>query len=107
MSRNGKDLRGCNFQEDAANCKPMQEQNLITLQTSRRQLLIGSKAILNVRVIQTDGSFNFTTQTGLSDIVFGNGNDLHNLKSQYAACLYDRLIFNKSPNSLNAIFYLK
>ena len=49
---------------------------------------------------QNDEAYNFASQTGLSTDIFGNSVDPHNLRSQYTAFLYNKLIFNKSPNRL-------
>ena len=63
-----------------------------------RKLQIGTRTVLAVRVILNDGSYSYASQTGLSNDIFGNGADPHNLKSQYAACSYNQLIFDKTPN---------
>ena len=78
---------------------PEQERDLAAFQ-SERKLQTGTRTVLAVRVLLNDGSYNFASQTGLSDDIFGNGVDPHNLRSQYAACSYNKLIFNKSPNRL-------
>ena len=78
---------------------PEQDRNLAAFQTER-MLQTGTRTVLAVRVILNDGAYNFASQTGLSDDIFGNGVDPHNLKSQFAACSYNKLIFNKSPNRL-------
>lgn len=76
---------------------PEQQRNLAALQSSRA-LQSGTRTVLVVRVMLNDGQYNFADQTGLSNDVFGNGVDTVNLKSQYAACSANQLIFNKSPN---------
>ena len=76
---------------------PEQQRNLAALQ-STRALQTGTRTVLVVRVMLNDGQYNFADQTGLSNDVFGNGVDTVNLKSQYAACSANQLIFNKSPN---------
>ena len=63
-----------------------------------RRLQKGSKTVLAVRVILNDGTYSHATQTGLSNDVFGNGVDTVNLKTQYAACSYNQLVFNKAAN---------
>ena len=78
--------------DDSATRYPEQGRNLAT------SFLIGTKTVLAVRIILTDGEYDFATNTGLSNDIFGNGADLHNLKSQYAACSYSQLIFNKAPD---------
>jgi hypothetical protein len=74
-----------------------QERNLAALRSSRK-LQKGTRTVLAVRIIVNDGAYNWADQTGLSNDVFGNGVDSVNLKSQYAACSYGQLIFNKSPD---------
>lgn len=63
-----------------------------------RQLKKGSRSVLAVRVFVNDGGYNFTDQTGLSNDIFGNGVDSANLKSQYAACSYDQIGFEKAAD---------
>ena len=75
---------------------PEQERNLAALHG--RKLQKGTKTILAVRVIVDDGSYSHADQAGLSNDVFGNGIDLVNLKSQFAACSYNQLVFDKPPN---------
>jgi hypothetical protein len=58
----------------------------------------GNRTVLAVRVLLNDAAYNHTTQTGLSDDIFGNGRDPHNLRSQYEACSFGQLIFNKAPD---------
>ncbi len=72
-----------------------QEHNLDALQFSRK-LQTGTRRVLAVRVIVNDGTYSHADQTGLSNDVFGNGIDPVNLKSQYAACSYNQLVFEKS-----------
>jgi hypothetical protein len=76
---------------------PEQERNLAALQSSRR-LQKGNKTVLAVRIILNDGAYSHATQTGLSNDVFGNGVDTINLKTQYAACSYNQLTFNKAAD---------
>jgi len=76
---------------------PEQQRNLAALQSSRA-LQSGTRTVLAVRILLTDGQYNFADQTGLSNDVFGNGVDTSNLKSQYAACSANKLIFDKAPN---------
>ena len=78
---------------------PDQERNLAELQSSRK-LQMGTKTVLAVRVILDDAKYNVASQAGLSNDIFGNGIDPVNLKSQFAACSYNQLIFDKSPNRL-------
>ena len=65
---------------------------------SGRELQSGTRKVLAVRVILNDGAYSYASQTGLSNDVFGNGVDSVNLKSQYAACSYNQLIFDKSSD---------
>ena len=65
---------------------------------SRRNLQTGTRSVLAVRVLLNDVSYNIASQTGLSNDIFGNGIDTVNLKSQYAACSYNQLLFTKSNN---------
>ena len=74
---------------------PEQELNLAALQSGRR-LQKGTKTVLAVRIILNDATYSHATQTGLSNDVFGNGVDTINLKTQYAACSYNQLVFNKA-----------
>lgn len=64
---------------------PEQERNLAHLH-SGRQLTVGTKSLLVVRIIINDGAYNYKDVNGLRDDIFGTGSDLHNIKSQYAAC---------------------
>jgi hypothetical protein len=90
-----------NLQEEYtfADRTPKQDPDLAA-DHSDRNLQSGARTVLAVRVILNDGAYNFASQTGLSDDIFGNGVDPVNLRSQYAACSYNRLIFNKAPNRL-------
>jgi hypothetical protein len=76
---------------------PEQELNLAALQSGRR-LQKGTKTVLAVRIILNDATYSHATQTGLSNDVFGNGLDAVNLKTQYAACSYNQLVFNKAAD---------
>ena len=67
----------------------------------RRQLQIqtvGTRTVLVVRVILDDAMYNWADPTELSNDVFGNGVDPNNLKSQFAACSANQLLFEKTPN---------
>ena len=63
-----------------------------------RKLQKGTRSVLAVRVLLNDVSYNFASQNGLSNDIFGNGIDSVNLKSQYAACSYNQLKFDKASN---------
>ncbi|KAL3760779.1 hypothetical protein ACHAWU_007845 [Discostella pseudostelligera] len=76
---------------------PEQQRNLAALQSSRA-LQSGTRTVLAVRIFLTDGQYSFTDQAGLSNDVFGNGVDPSNLKSQYAACSANKLIFDKASD---------
>ena len=85
------------LQGEDAKRTPEQESNFAAFQSGRK-LQTGSRTVLAVRVILTDGSYTWADQTGLSNDIFGNGADQHNLKSQYAACSNNQLKFDKSPD---------
>ena len=77
--------------------------NLATLSqhsssSNSRKLQKGTRSVLAVRVLLNDVSYNFASQNGLSNDIFGNGIDSVNLKSQYAACSYNQLKFDKASN---------
>lgn len=66
-----------------------------------RQLQSSSSSIrtvLVVRVILDDAKYTYADPTRLSNDVFGNGVDSNNLKSQYAACSSNQLLFDKIPD---------
>lgn len=65
---------------------------------SGRQLQSGTRTVLAVRVILNNGSYNYASPTSLSNDIFGNGVDTVNLKSQYAACSYNQLVFDKTAD---------
>ena len=85
------------LQGEDAKRTPEQESNFAAFQSGRK-LQTGSRTVLAVRVILTDGSYTWATPTGLSNDIFGNGADQHNLKPQYAACSNNQLIFTESPD---------
>lgn len=61
--------------------------------------LRGNRTVfLAVHVFLNDAAYNHTSQAGLSDDISGNGRDLHNLQSQYDACSFGQLIFNKASD---------
>jgi len=95
--KNGFVRRNLIMGEDVVERTTEQELDLAALQSDRR-LQQGTRTILAVRVIVNNGEYNHTNQAGLSDDVFGNGNDPVNLKSQYAACSYNQLVFDKAPD---------
>ena len=66
--------------------------------SNSRKLQKGTRSVLAVRVLLNDVSYNFASQNGLSNDIFGNGIDSVNLKSQYAACSYNQLKFDKASN---------
>jgi hypothetical protein len=102
VSENVEQFYDPNLQEKylVADSTPDHGRNLAAFQSGRKLQTIGTRTVLAVRVILNDASYNFASQTGLSNDIFGNGVDPHNLKSQYAACSYNKLIFEKSPNRL-------
>ncbi len=81
---------------------PEQERNLAELQSSRK-LQMGTRTVLAMRVILIDAAYNVASQAGLSNDIFGNGIHQVNLKSHFAACSYNQLIFNKSLNRNRSI----
>ena len=86
---NGKGLSQRNLYDDTADQKQP---------SSSRQLQSGTRTVLAVRVLLNDGSYSYASQTGLSDDIFGNGVDTVNLKSQYAACSFNQLVFDKTSD---------
>ena len=58
------------------------------------------KKVLVVRAIAPDASTTSTTSQ-LSDNVFGTDGDSYNLRSQYAACSYDELLFEPFTGDMN------
>jgi hypothetical protein len=70
--------------------KPAKNNN----NNNRRSLqAVGTRTVLVVRVIAPDAATT-ATMAQLSDDVFGTSGDPANLKSQYAACSYNQLVFN-------------
>ena len=91
----GKNLFNRNLRnEDESEDK----DNTSDIIASSRQLQSGTRTVLAVRVILNNGSYNYASQTGLSNDIFGNGVDTVNLKSQYAACSYNQLSFDKTSD---------
>ena len=86
----------CNLQGNDAKCTPEQESNFTTFQSGRK-LQTGSRKVISVRIILTDGEYTWATQTGLSNDIVCNRANQHNLKVQYATCSYNQLTFNKKP----------
>ena len=76
----------------------LEHQHSSSSSNSRRNLQTGTRSVLAVRVLLNDVSYNIASQTGLSNDIFGNGLDIVHLKSQYAACSYNQLLFTKSRN---------
>lgn len=56
-----------------------------------------NKRVLVVRVIAPDSSTSSSTAT-ISDSIFGTSGDTVNLKSQYEACSFGKLVFEPAPN---------
>jgi hypothetical protein len=101
MNVGGKMLSKANKQQSEEEEEEEEENGFVrrrNLQRSRRNLQGGTRTVLAVRVIVDDGTYNHTDRAGLSDDVFGNGVDPVNLKSQFAACSYNQLKFDKAPN---------
>ncbi|KAL7533016.1 hypothetical protein ACHAXR_012609 [Thalassiosira sp. AJA248-18] len=76
---------------EAVSRTPEQERNLAELRT--RQLQTGDRTLLVVRVRGADATTSPSEST-LNDNWFGTNTDPHNLKSQYAACSYNKLTFS-------------
>lgn len=57
----------------------------------------GTKTVLAVRVIASDGEYGFS-ESALSDEVFGTYGDPVNLVSQYKACSFDQLNFGPAEH---------
>jgi hypothetical protein len=76
----------------------LEHQHSSSSSNRSRNLQKGTRSVLAVRVLLNDVSYNIATQSGLSNDIFGNGLDIVNLKSQYAACSYNQLLFTKSTN---------
>lgn len=77
--------------------QPTTPTRKLTKIEDNRQLQSGVKTILAVRVIASDSAYGFT-EAELSNKVFGTDGGEFNLKSQFAKCSYNRLIFEPSPN---------
>lgn len=58
----------------------------------------GTKTLLVVRIEAQDASTT-SSELVLSDKIFGSGSDQHNLKSQYAKCSYNELVFEKATDA--------
>jgi hypothetical protein len=72
--------------------RPSDDRSLRRLQSS------SIRTVLVVRVILDDAKYTYADPTRLSNDVFGNGGDSNNLKSQFAACSSNQLVFDKTPN---------
>jgi hypothetical protein len=72
-----------------------------SLRASRKMNVkkIGTSSVLILRVQTIDASVT-SSSTALSNSVFGGGGDQVNLKSQYAECSNNQLIFNPAEGSL-------
>ena len=81
---------------------PEQERNLANLQSSQK-LQMGTRTVLAMRMILIDAAYNIASQAGLLNDIFGNRIHQVILKSQFAACSYNQLIFNKSLNRNRSI----
>lgn len=70
--------------------------------TRDRKLQVLDPTVLVVRVVASDATTT-ATEEELSDDVFGNGNDLRNLKSQYSACSYNQMNFQKATGQAGIV----
>ncbi len=61
------------------NGSPEQVRNLAAFQSGQKLQSTGTRTVLAVRIILNDGLYNYAFQTGLSNDIFGNGVNLHNL----------------------------
>eukprot|EP00956_Cyclotella_meneghiniana_P000243 scaffold308_cov52-Cyclotella_meneghiniana.AAC.2 len=68
------------------------DRNLEGLNNRKLASTTGTRSVLAVRVIASDGQYGFDEAT-LSDDVFGTFGDPVNLVSQYKACSFDQLNF--------------
>ena len=66
--------------------------------SNRRRLTTGTKTVLVVRVVANDSSTTASADQ-LSDSVFGTNGDLVNLKTQYAACSHNQLLFQPATGT--------
>jgi len=62
-------------------------------------VVTGNKTVLVVRVIGPDSTTPTFNMGNLSNYVFGTSGDQVNLKKQYAACSYNRLVFNPATHA--------
>ena len=84
-----KGLFDRNLNEDDSPATPIRVRQLQS---------VGTRTVLVARVILDDGAYDAADPTELSNDVFGNGVDPNNLKSQFAACSANQLLFEKTPN---------
>ena len=77
---------------------PAQESNLAAIHEGGRRLQAGDRTVLAVRVVMNGGAQYSSSMDFLRDKVFGTGTDLHNLKSQYKACSYDKMNLDPTPS---------
>jgi hypothetical protein len=58
-----------------------------------RRVEVTTKKLLVVRIATADGAVTTATEAELANSIFGTGDNIVNLKSQYAACSYDSMEF--------------
>ena len=75
------------------------ERNLEDSNHRKLASTTGTRSVLAVRVIASDGQYGFN-ETTLSDEVFGTFGDPVNLASQYKACSFDQLNFVPAEDPL-------
>ena len=90
-----KDFFGRDLEESGVPRTEEQERNLAELR--RRQLKLGTRSVLAVRVVTTDKSVSYN-EAALSDDVFGTTGDAVNLRTQYSACSHGQLDFQPIPD---------
>lgn len=67
-------------------------------ENGRRRMATVTKRVLVLRVVAADAETT-GSEADLSDDIFGTGGDPVNLKSQYAKCSYNQLIWDKVENN--------
>ena len=75
-----------------------QERNVEQLHRHLYSTTFGDKTVVAVRVVVKDGAY-YQSEDHLRDKVFGTNGDQFNLKSAYAQCSANQLIFNPKENT--------
>ncbi len=76
-----------------------QERNVEQLHRHLYSTTFGDKSVVAVRVVVSDGEY-YQSEDHLRDKVFGTDGDLFNLKSAYAQCSANQLIFNPKEDTV-------